>query len=73
MERQLEQKTTEAELKQNEIIRLQQKLETVQSYNATLEKDISETREQVARLNGQVNEGQDSTVKAQSMKDKAEL
>ena len=41
----MEQKTTELELKTNEISRLMQKLETVQSYNATLEKDISETRE----------------------------
>ena len=73
VERQLEQKTTETELKQNEILRLHQKLETVQSYNATLEKDISETREQVARLNGEVNNGQDVTVKTQNMKDKAEL
>lgn len=63
VERLLEQKNTETELKQNEIIRLQQKLETVQSYNATLEKDISETREQVARLNGAVNDGQDTTLK----------
>ena len=54
-------------------MRLQQKLETVSSYNATLEKDISETREQVARLNGQVNDGQDVTQKTQNMKDKAEL
>ena len=52
VERILEQRTTELELKTNEILRLQQKLETVQSYNATLEQDISETREQVARLNG---------------------
>ena len=52
VERILEQRTTELELKSNEILRLQQKLETVQSYNATLEQDISETREQVARLNG---------------------
>ena len=43
--------------------RLQQKLETVQSYNATLEKDIGETREQVARLTGQIDEGQDQTLK----------
>ena len=57
VERQLEQKNTEAELKQNEILRLQQKLETVQSYNATLEKDISETREQVAKLNSEINDG----------------
>ena len=42
MERILESKTTEIELKTNEINRLMQKLETVQSYNATLEKDISE-------------------------------
>ena len=54
-------------------MRLQQKLETVQSYNATLEKDISETREQVAKLNSELNDGQDQTTKAQSMKDKAEL
>ena len=73
VERQLEQKTTETELKQNEILRLHQKLETVQSYNATLEKDISETREQVAKLNGEVNNGQDVTLKTQNMKDKAEL
>ena len=52
VERILEQRTTELELKSNEILRLQQKLETVQSYNATLEQDISETREQVAKLNG---------------------
>jgi chromosome segregation ATPase len=45
VERQLEQKTTECELRTNEISRLHQKLETIQSYNATLEKDISETRE----------------------------
>ena len=45
VERILEQRTTELELKTNEILRLQQKLETVQSYNATLEQDISETRE----------------------------
>ena len=45
VERILEQRTTELELKSNEILRLQQKLETVQSYNATLEQDISETRE----------------------------
>ena len=57
VERQLEQKNTEAELKQNEILRLQQKLETVQSYNTTLEKDISETREQVAKLNSEINDG----------------
>ena len=57
VERILEQRTTELELKSNEILRLQQKLETVQSYNATLEQDISETREQVAKLNGQVNDG----------------
>ena len=45
VERVLETKTTELELKTNEIQRLNQKLETVQSYNATLEKDIAETRE----------------------------
>ena len=73
VERQLEQKNTETELKNNEILRLQQKLETVQSYNATLEKDISETREQAARLNAQINEGQDETLKTTNMKNKAEL
>ena len=57
MERVLEQKTTELELKTNEISRLNQKLETVQSYNATLEKDIAETREQVANLTSQMNQG----------------
>ena len=72
-ERHLEQKTTELELKSNEILRLQQKLETVQSYNATLEKDISETREQVAKLSSTVNEGQDETLKNQNLKNKAEL
>ena len=45
VERVLETKITELELKSNEITRLNQKLETVQSYNATLEKDIAETRE----------------------------
>ena len=53
----MEQKTTELELKTNEISRLNQKLETVQSYNATLEKDIAETREQVANLTSQMNQG----------------
>ena len=57
VERVLEQKTTELELKTNEISRLNQKLETVQSYNATLEKDIAETREQVANLTSQMNQG----------------
>ena len=73
VERQLEQKQTECELKTNEISRLSQKLETVQSYNATLEKDISETREQVARLNGQVNDGQDDAIKANAQTNKAEI
>ena len=61
------------ELKNNEITRLQQKLETVQSYNATLEKDIRETREQVSGLNLQLNNGQDETLKNQNLKNKAEL
>ncbi len=61
------------ELKNNEITRLQQKLVTVQSYNATLEKDISETREQVSGLNSQLNNGQDETLKNQNLKNKAEL
>ena len=73
VERTLEQKTTEMELKNNEISRLQQKLETVQSYNATLEKDIRETREQVAELNSLLNNGQDETMKNQNAKNKAEL
>jgi len=60
-------------LKTNEILRLNQKLETVQSYNATLEKDIAETREQVATLNGQINDGQDVTLKSQNAKNRADL
>lgn len=48
-------------------------METVQSYNATLEKDIAETREQVASLNAQMNDGQDATLKSQNAKNKAEL
>lgn len=73
MERILEQKTTEIELKTNEISRLHQKLETVQSYNATLEKDISEQRESVARLNSTISNGQDETLKNQNSKNRAEL
>ena len=45
----------------------------MQSYNATLEKDIAETREQVASLNAQMNDGQDATLKSQNAKNKAEL
>ena len=36
--------TTESELKQSEIERLQSKIETIMSYNSTLEKEISEVR-----------------------------
>ena len=73
VERTLEQKTTELELKTNEITRLNQKLQTIQSYNATLEKDIKETREQVAALNAQINQGQDSSLKSENAKNRAEL
>ena len=45
----------------------------MQSYNTTLEKDISETREQVAQLNSEINNGQDQTTKAQNQKGKAEI
>lgn len=73
VERQLESKTTECELKGTEIARLTQKLEAVQSYNATLEKDVSEQREHVARLNAQLNEGHDASLKSKTAKDKAEV
>lgn len=46
-------------MKVSELDRLNQRMESVQSYNTTLENEISETREQVARLSGQINDGQD--------------
>jgi predicted nucleic acid-binding Zn-ribbon protein len=52
---------------------MSQRLETVQSYNDTLEKEISETREQVARLSAQLNDGQDITLKSQNEKTKIEV
>ena len=65
--------TTENELKQSEIERLLSKIETIQSYNSTLEKEISETRGQVTSLNSKVNEGQDFSLKNQNDKNRAEI
>ena len=44
LERQLNQKITDCDLKQSEIERLHAKIETIQSYNSTLEKEITEAR-----------------------------
>ena len=43
------------------------------SSNATLELDISETREQAARQKAQNDAGQDETLKTTNMKNRAEL
>ena len=57
LERQLSKCVTDCELKQSEIARLHAKIETIQSYNSTLEKEISEVRAQVSQLNARVSDG----------------
>lgn len=52
---------------------MNQRIETLQSYNSTLEGEITESREQVAKLTSQLSEGQDVTVKNQNEKNKAEI
>ena len=63
LERQLNKMATDNELKASEIERLHGKIETIQSYNSTLEKDISEVRAQISQLNSKVADGQDETMK----------
>ena len=63
LERQLNKMATDNELKASEIERLHGKIETIQSYNSTLEKDISEVRAQISQLNSKVADGQDESMK----------
>lgn len=69
----MESRTQECELKSNEINRLNQRIETLQSYNGTLETELSETREQIAKMSAQLNEGQDVTIQNQNKSNKAEI
>lgn len=73
LQRQVDKRQQECELKQNENERLGQKLKTVQSYSSTLEKDLRDARDQIAALSSQLNNGQNESVKNVNAKNKAEL
>lgn len=73
LQRQINKLTTDNELKTSELDRLHAKIETIQSYNSTLEKEISEVRGQVSQLNSKVSDGQDETLKNQNMKNRADI
>lgn len=71
--RQLETTQQEVTFRESEIGRLTTRLETVQSCNETLEREIGELRGQLSDLNSKMNEGADETVKSKQQKDKADL
>ena len=73
LQRLLDKKQTELELKQSEKERVQAKLETTENYAETLEKELKETRENVARLMKQVSAGEDTTIKTSQAKNKVEI
>ena len=50
-------------LKNSELDRFKGKIETLQSYNSTLETEVGDLRNKVAGLNEQIHSGQTDTIK----------
>jgi len=60
-------------LKNSELDRASGKLETLQSYNQTLEKEITDLRNKVSSLNGEIHDGQNATIKQEHQKNQQEI
>ena len=60
-------------LKNSEVDRLNGKMESMKSYSETLEKETSDLRSQVAKLNNEINEGANSTIKQEHKKNQQEI
>ena len=55
-------------LKNSEIDRANGKIETISSYNMTLEKEITQLRNKVSTLNEDIHTGQSHTIKQEHTK-----
>ena len=73
LQRQLDQANQKMTLKNSELDRASGKLETLQSYNQTLEKEITDLRNKVSSLNGEIHDGQNATIKQEHQKNQQEI
>ena len=60
-------------LKDSELERAKGKIETLASYNQTLEREITETRNKMASLNDEIHNGQTETIKQEHKKNQQEI
>jgi chromosome segregation ATPase len=60
-------------LKNSELDRFKGKIETMQSYNTTLETEVADLRNKVAALNDQLHSGQTDTIKQEHAKNQQEI
>lgn len=49
------------------------KVETLQSYNTTIEHEVKDLRNKVAQLNAEIHNGQSETIKAEHQKNQHEV
>ena len=60
-------------LKKSEVDRANGKIETLSSYNMTLEKEVTELRNKMSDLNNEIHNGQNETIKFEHKKNQQEL
>jgi hypothetical protein len=60
-------------LKDSELVRANGKLETMASYNLTLEKEVSDARNRATFLNDEIHLGQSETIKQEHTKNVQEI
>jgi len=73
LQRGLDQANQKMTLKNSELDRASGKIETLNSYNETLEREIADLRNKVATLNSEIHEGQSATIKQEHAKNQQEI
>lgn len=73
LQRQIDLLNQQLTLKKSEIDRCQGKIETLSSYNHTLEGEITDLRNKTSALNNEIHNGQSETIKFEHKKNQQEI
>lgn len=71
--RQIDKLNQDLALKNSELNRATGKVETLQSYNQTIEHEVTDLRNKVSQLNAELHSGQSETIKAEHKKNQHEV